>query len=577
MGVAAVTFVATMFTSCMESKEAHRLFADVEAVIEDHPDSALALLDSAYEASRDYPKSQRMRYNLLLTEAKNKAYVTIDNDSVMQEVVQYYDSHGTANERVHAHYLLGCSYRDMGESPQALNSFYDAIATSDTLSADCDWDLMMRVWGQIADVLNDQVMPMEYLEANQQYTKCAEKAHDEYEKIRGIELQVKAYSIMRDTAMVIDITDSVYYLYEKLGMHTAATNALFAKIDCLIGQNKLDEAHRLMMLYEKESDAFNDNGEIEPRRNAYFLLSGEYYLKREKYAQAIQEYNKVYSEIAESNVYYGIMKAYEGLNISDSVLRYANLYQDAINNSISHLYYDSNKKVLALYNYNRQTRIAQEKEKEAERSKHIIIIISVFAFVILCTLYIIYRKHMAKRASTFAALNQNYLQALKEYDKQKEVLEHIDKDHQDYIKQKESEIADLKSTLKEYEQKYRMLKRKDRPESIKQSDIFKKLNKALTPSPNSTGIQNTDLQELTLLLQQSMPTFFSTVIEEGGLSSQEQHVAMLTILGFSTTDISILLDKSKQNINNSKTKINKKLFGEESAKTLFTNLKSIDS
>lgn len=78
MGVAAVTFVATMFTSCMESKEAHRLFADVEAVIEDHPDSALALLDSAYEASQDYPKSQRMRYNLLLTEAKNKAYVPIE-------------------------------------------------------------------------------------------------------------------------------------------------------------------------------------------------------------------------------------------------------------------------------------------------------------------------------------------------------------------------------------------------------------------------------------------------------------------------------------------------------------------
>ena len=31
----------------------------------------------------------------------------------MKEVVDYYDRHGSANERMLANYVLGCVYRDM--------------------------------------------------------------------------------------------------------------------------------------------------------------------------------------------------------------------------------------------------------------------------------------------------------------------------------------------------------------------------------------------------------------------------------------------------------------------------------
>ena len=47
----------------------------------------------------------------------NKNYVPFSTDSVMQEVADYYDHHGPPNERMEAHYLLGCVYRDMGEAP----------------------------------------------------------------------------------------------------------------------------------------------------------------------------------------------------------------------------------------------------------------------------------------------------------------------------------------------------------------------------------------------------------------------------------------------------------------------------
>ena len=58
-----------------------------------------------------------MRYEVLLAEAMNKSYVSFTTDSVLKQVVRYYDRHGSPNEQLKAHYLLGCAYRDMGEAP----------------------------------------------------------------------------------------------------------------------------------------------------------------------------------------------------------------------------------------------------------------------------------------------------------------------------------------------------------------------------------------------------------------------------------------------------------------------------
>lgn len=57
----------------------------------------------------------------------------------MKEVAAYYDSHGNTNEQMEAHYLLGCAYRDMGESTMEIGgvSFtYRMDATTQSLILD---------------------------------------------------------------------------------------------------------------------------------------------------------------------------------------------------------------------------------------------------------------------------------------------------------------------------------------------------------------------------------------------------------------------------------------------------------
>jgi lipopolysaccharide biosynthesis regulator YciM len=86
-----------------------------------------------------------MYYHLLLADAMNKAYVDMTTDSILKEVADYYDRHGSTNEQMRAHYLLGCAYRDMGEAPMALQCYQDAVDKADTTDTECDFSLLSRL------------------------------------------------------------------------------------------------------------------------------------------------------------------------------------------------------------------------------------------------------------------------------------------------------------------------------------------------------------------------------------------------------------------------------------------------
>lgn len=126
-----------------------------ERIMEQSPDSAYQLLCSV-NAIDLQEKPVKMKFLLLKAEALNKLYRPMPSETVFQSVVSYYDDFGNANERMKVHYLLGCIYRDMGEAPKALDCFNDAVAQADTLSKDCDYLVMLSIYGQIADVFLKQ-------------------------------------------------------------------------------------------------------------------------------------------------------------------------------------------------------------------------------------------------------------------------------------------------------------------------------------------------------------------------------------------------------------------------------------
>ncbi|MBR6264852.1 MAG: hypothetical protein IKR05_16795 [Prevotella sp.] len=93
-------------------------------IINDYPDSALVILDSLEPSSHDFSQESLRRWQLLRLMAQNKCDTVFRSDSLQLLLTEYYDKHGTPNERMTAHYLLGRAYSDMGEAPRALQCFF---------------------------------------------------------------------------------------------------------------------------------------------------------------------------------------------------------------------------------------------------------------------------------------------------------------------------------------------------------------------------------------------------------------------------------------------------------------------
>ena len=136
------------------------------------------------------------QYREALSEARrqNLSYEPVTGDSLLRCAVDYFDRHGTANDRLLSRYLLGCAYRDLHEAPLALITWEDAVACADTLSPDCDYATLFRVYGQMADVYRRQHLPEKELEVNQRFSYYAQRAGDISNYIRGFVFQSGAYS-----------------------------------------------------------------------------------------------------------------------------------------------------------------------------------------------------------------------------------------------------------------------------------------------------------------------------------------------------------------------------------------------
>ena len=242
-----------------------------DSLIEAEPDSGVALLVSLEEEAEDASKANRYRYQLLLAKAMNKAYAPFTSDSVMKDVAQYYDRHGSPNERMMAHYLLGCAYRDMDSLPQALLQYEEAIAKADTASEDCDFKTLGRIYGQAAGILWEFNQPIDLLEYARQSQRFARKAKDTAMIISAYEDMADAYNMLNKPDSQIILSQMAAQKYLDYGDKEGAAMALGSVIDKYVARKDWTKAKRSMDTYDRESGVFLPNGDIEPGREIYYF------------------------------------------------------------------------------------------------------------------------------------------------------------------------------------------------------------------------------------------------------------------------------------------------------------------
>lgn len=116
LSVIVIMICSCLMVSCSDSKEQEAL-NHVEAVIEAHPDSALALLRRVDKVSLGSDK-ERARYALLMSMALDKNYIDTISFDVIQPAIEYYldRDKGTPDDKLRTYYYQGRIYQNKGAS-----------------------------------------------------------------------------------------------------------------------------------------------------------------------------------------------------------------------------------------------------------------------------------------------------------------------------------------------------------------------------------------------------------------------------------------------------------------------------
>ena len=104
-----------------------------------------------------------MQQELTALQAMNQTDSILTNDSLAQALADYFDRHGTPNEQMEAHYLLGRTHADRGEAPAALAAYHNAIDRAErimvgeripgiTTDTGCNYAQLWRVYAQMGGV-----------------------------------------------------------------------------------------------------------------------------------------------------------------------------------------------------------------------------------------------------------------------------------------------------------------------------------------------------------------------------------------------------------------------------------------
>ena len=135
-----IVLLATFFSCRPKSMPALLLAAD--SLASANPDSALTLLARVEDSLLQAPEPVRIYYNLLTVKAQDKAYILHTSDSLIRTVVDYYEHKNNHIYLPEAYYYAGRVYRDLNDSPQALEYFQKAAETAE---GGMDYNLKIRI------------------------------------------------------------------------------------------------------------------------------------------------------------------------------------------------------------------------------------------------------------------------------------------------------------------------------------------------------------------------------------------------------------------------------------------------
>ena len=552
-------FVANIIlSSCSEDKAVRDMLDEADRLLVGKSDSALLLLDSYEKDSEGFSRAQRMRYEMLRALAQNSEDVLFSSDSIILEVVDYYNSHGSDHDRMRANYALGSVYRDLGDAPTAIQYYNDAVSYADTTSLSCDFRTLSRIYGQMASLFHSQRTPALEQEYQRKAVDAAWKARDTVSALIFEDHIADAFVLMNNADSALFYLEQAHSKFLQKGLMNLAGSILPTAIGIYMDQNRYEKASEAISFYEKHSGFFYRNGEIMRGKEGYYSLKGRYYEGTNKLDSALIYYRKLlakqHNRSQENRAYSGLMSVYLKQNNADSAVYYAAKYGISERFLSVERSSDDIIKNQAIYNYALAQRQKDQAIIESLRIKNYLTIFVLITILLITIGYIYFKNVQRDRAEK----TRRYDALIRMYDRSKKDLDSALSDFEGYRQKKIEEIEQLQTEIETLKDK---------------TSLLDGLHEKAKYGTIALDSELADLEDYVRITDGKFYDFVTS--KENGLSKFETSMSLLIRCSFSAREIAFLLGLSSQRTTNLREKINLKLFDETSAKTVDVNIKRL--
>lgn len=571
------------FIACTPNKQADEAIKSAQSLLATRPDSALSILDSIRVDRTAWPEAQRMRYDLVYAQAQNKAFVPFTTDSIVLAVAEYYDRHGSANERMMARYMVGCAYRDLGDAPTALKHYRLAVEAADTTARDCDLPTLMRIHSQ-TELLFESVVAFE--NAVEEAHRGEQLAWQIGDTLSALQLKCGRACTLYDARhfeealALLDSTESFCIAH-----HINIDPGIFYPLRIQYRINIGDVKGSGKLLRQFEQKLFKPSNRQRIPDFVFYRLKGHYFNMVEQPDSAIAIFrllldNPVYSPTIDleqlefkEDYYRGLQNAYALKHEADSAVKYARLYCE-YNDSVTQVHSSENLlRMQSLYNYSKAQEDALVAEQKASHMRFMLFSFGICGLAAGFGLWRFYRRRIKRERQKQIEQNTEYQRLRQQFEQSTHELQLYKSDAAQYRKEKEAENQKLRKALSLYQADNVDIEDWDEERNILRCEVAEHLHALATKGKEAT---QKEFDSLLMIAQSGFPHFFSTITDEAaGLSDKEITVCTLIRFRFIATEIAILTGLSPQRITNIKSSVNKKLFHSQGAKTLERKLIAI--
>lgn len=560
--------IIMLLASCAGNRKYDDLMQRADSIMNVNDDSAkvaIRMLDGVKSQLPEFSQSQKMRYELLRHKAMNKAYISFTSDSIMKEVVDYYDRHGSANERMLANYVLGCVYRDMHEAPMALEYYNKATEQADTTAADCDYGTLYRVYSQMGFLFSKQYLLYQELNAFDKAEKYAYLAKDTFNAIVNYQNQGEVYDFLGKKDSVIAINLLAAKLFKKHGNDYAAAIAFGCNYNYYIEKKDSINAKKAFEAYN--STGYEGNSNYEDAKAYVLYQKGTYYLFVNKQDSAYDNLSLSFKMCKSYSIKAATTKAlaqyYAKVNQPAMAMKYALQSSEYNDSDLIGARKTQLQQVQAMYDYSRNQEIAKNAEQKAERSTRMNYMIVLSCLMLFLLLSYIYRKQITikkKKIAVSKLLYEDSLLKLKRLQDERAILvAENDNKLAQVIMEKENTISKLKAEITHIQERYSLSSVSDADLILKDSSIYKKI-KFIEVHPKEKMCEE-DWKVLADTIEEVVPNFIPVL--KNKLNDKDYQICLLVRLGFSTSLVARLLGLSDAAISKSRKTMLKKICRKE--------------